>query len=143
MLINPDYKPIGNAMHGSFGDQWKGEGFTQLRHEMREVLLAGGAAFYEPGKFKALAPQCVDAHSCGLKNMYFRGDDAFYRDLGAALDAARAREIRFIGNRAQISRALQQVKHKHPRLREAYERLATASPAFKRTVKKLLGVRYN
>lgn len=142
MLINPDYKPIGNAMHGSFGDQWKGAGFTQLRHEMREVLLAGGAAFYEPGKFKALAPQCVDAHSCGLKNMYFRGDDAFYRDLGAALDAARAREIRFIGNRAQISRALQQVKHRHPRLRQAYERLATASPAFKRTVKKLLGVRY-
>lgn len=142
MLINPDYKPIGNAMKGTFGEQWQGEGFTQLRHEMREVLLAGGAAFYEPGKFKTLAPQCVDAHSCGLKNMYFRSDDDFYRDLGQALDAARAREIRFIGNRTQIARALQQVKHNHPKLRRAYERLASASPRFKRTMKRLFGVRY-
>jgi len=143
MLINPDYKPIGNAMHGKFSDHWNGEGFTQLRHEMREVLLAGGAAFYEPGKFKTLAPQCVDPHSCGLKNMYFRGDDDFYRDLGKALDAARSREIRFIGNRQQIARALQQVKHNHPRLRRMYERLAAASPRFRRTIKKLLGVRYS
>jgi len=142
MLINPDYKPIGNAMHGKFSDQWNGEGFTQLRHEMREVLLAGGAAFYEPGKFKTLAPQCVDAHSCGLKNMYFRGDDEFYRDLGVALDAARAREIRFIGNRTQIARALQHVKHKHPKLRGAYEKLAKASPRLRRAIKTLFGVRY-
>jgi MoaA/NifB/PqqE/SkfB family radical SAM enzyme len=142
MLINPDYKPIGNAMHGSFNDQWQGEGFTQLRREMREVLLAGGAEFHSPGRFKTLAPQCIDPHACGLKNMYFRGDDDFYRDLSKALDAARAREIRFIGNRQQIARALLQVKHRHPRLRNAYERLAAASPAFRRTVKRLLGVRY-
>src|SRR5205823_4696355 len=83
----------------------------------------GGAEFHSPGRFKTLAPQCVDPHACGLKNMYFRGDDDFYRDLGQALDAARAREIRFIGNRQQIARALLQVKHRHPRLRGAYERL--------------------
>jgi MoaA/NifB/PqqE/SkfB family radical SAM enzyme len=142
MLINPEYTPIANAMHGSFNDQWQGEGFTRLRGEMREVLLAGGAEFYSPERFKTLKPQCVDPHACGLKNMYFRGDDDFYRDLGKALDAARAREIRFIGNRQQIARALRQVKHRHPRLRNAYERLASASPAFRRTIKKLLGVRY-
>jgi MoaA/NifB/PqqE/SkfB family radical SAM enzyme len=142
MLINPDYKPIGNAMQGRLADQWNGEGFTQLRSEMREVLLAGGSEFYAPGKFKTLMPQCVDAHSCGLKNMYFRGDDAFYRDLGDALDAARAREVRFIGNRQQIARALRRVKHEHPRLRRAYEKLAAASPRLRRTIKGLLGVRY-
>jgi MoaA/NifB/PqqE/SkfB family radical SAM enzyme len=142
MLINPEYTPIANAMQGSFNDQWQGEGFTQLRHEMREVLLAGGAEFYSPDRFRTLKPQCVDPHACGLKNMYFRGDDDFYRDLSKALDAARAREIRFIGNRQQIARALRQVKHRHPRLRSAYERLASASPVFRRTIKKLLGVRY-
>jgi MoaA/NifB/PqqE/SkfB family radical SAM enzyme len=142
MLINPEYEPIGNAMQGTFGEQWNGEGFTQLRGEMREVLLAGGAEFYSPDRFKTLKPQCVDAHMCGLKNMYFRSDDTFYRDLGEALEAARGREIRFIGNRQQIARALRQVKHNHPGLRHAYERLASASPGFRRAIKKLLGVRY-
>lgn len=142
MLMNPDYKPIGNAMQGPFADQWHGEGFNRLRGEMREVLLAGGAEFYSPGRFQTLMPQCIDAHSCGLKNMYFRGDDDFYRDLGLALDAARAREIRFIGSRQQIARKLRQVKHDHPRLRQAYEKLAGASPGLRRTIKRLFGVRY-
>jgi len=142
MLMNPDYKPIGNAMQGTFTDQWHGEGFTTLRGEMREVLLAGGAEFYSPDRFKTLMPQCVNAFSCGLKNMYFRGDEEFYRDLGEALDVARAREIRFIGNRQQIARALRQVKHEHPKLRRAYEKLAAASPRLRRAIKSLLGVRY-
>jgi MoaA/NifB/PqqE/SkfB family radical SAM enzyme len=142
MLINPEYKPIGNAMEGTFSNQWNGPGFTQLRHEMREVILAGGTAEYIEGQFKALAPQCVNQHACGLKNMYFRGDDKFYADLNRALTAARKREIRWIGNRQQIARALQRAKHRYPRLRRTYERLASASPSLRRTIKRMLGVRY-
>ena len=124
MLINPDYKPIGNAVQGSFKDQWNGRGFTTLRNEMREVLIAGEDAVYQEGRFETLMPQCVNAHACALKNMYFRSDDDFYRDLGDALKKTRAREIRWIGSRQQIARALQRVKARHPKLRRTYERVA-------------------
>jgi len=105
MLMHPDYKPLGNAMAGSFGDHWHGKAFTRLRFEMRELLLRGGRMFYRPGRFQALGVQCVEAHRCGLKNMYFREDAAFYADLGRALDAKRAREVRWLGSPRQAARA--------------------------------------
>ena len=49
MLINPEYKPIGNAMQGTFGEQWNGEGYpcglraTSIPVEAR--LLAVADAF--------------------------------------------------------------------------------------------------
>jgi MoaA/NifB/PqqE/SkfB family radical SAM enzyme len=141
MLINPDYKPIGNAVQGSFSDQWNGRGFNTLRHEMREVLIAGEDAVYQEGRFQTLMPQCVNAHACALKNMYFRSDDDFYRDLGAALEKTRAREIRWIGSRQQIARALQRVKARHPKLRRTYERVA--GPRIRALLRKTLGVRYS
>ncbi|HUP45196.1 MAG TPA: radical SAM/SPASM domain-containing protein, partial [Thermoanaerobaculia bacterium] len=97
MLLNPLYTPLGNAMEGSFAGQWTGPKFDKLRHEMREVMLAGGEAEYQPGKYETLAPQCVNAYACGLKNMYFRSDETFYADLGAALEKTRSREIRWTG----------------------------------------------
>jgi len=141
MLLNPDYKPLGNAVKEKFGEEWNGTGFRQLRHEMREVLLAGGAAEYQPGRYATLTPECVNAHACGLKNMYFRSDADFYRDLGEALAEARAKEIRLIGNRQQISRALQQLKHRHPRLRKAYEAVARSSPGVRAWLKRHFSVR--
>lgn len=141
MLLNPDYKPLGNAVKSKFGEEWNGTGFRQLRHEMREVLLAGGAAEYQPGRYATLTPECVNAHACGLKNMYFRSDADFYRDLGEALQQARAKEIRLLGNRQQIARALQQIKHRHPRLRHAYEAVARHSPRVRAWLKRHLSVR--
>jgi MoaA/NifB/PqqE/SkfB family radical SAM enzyme len=142
MLINPEIPPVGNARTGSFADQWNGGSFTQMRHEMREVMLAGGEVEYQKSSFKILAPQCVNAHACGLKNMYFRGDEDFYRDLGEALDRERKREVRFTGNRQQLARALRRLKFRHPLLRRLYERLAFSSPRFRQLVKRALGVRY-
>ncbi len=142
LMMNPDYEPLGNAMQGLFSAQWNGPRFTRMRREMREVMLAGGTAEYIEGRFQVLAPQCVNQQACGLKNMYFRGDDEFYRDLDRVLTEARKREIRWIGNRQQIARAMQQAKHRYPRLRRAYERLAAASPIFRTAVKGMLGVRY-
>lgn len=141
MLLNPNYKPLGNAMQGTFSEQWNGEGFGKLRHELREVLLAGGDAEYQEGKYETLAPECVNAHACGLKNMYFRSDDKFYRDLDTALEQTRAREIRWTGNRQQLARALQRAKARHPRLHRAYDRLAKWSPALRATLKRHLTVR--
>lgn len=136
MLINPDYTPIGNAMERSLDSEWHGEGFNTLRGEMREVLLASGELEYNAEQFKTLAPQCVNQHACGLKNMYFRGDEEFYRDLGVALERARRKEITLLGNRRQIGRALRQMKRRHPMLHRAYDRVAGFSPAFRRLMKR-------
>ena len=107
MLMSPDYKPLGNLLTGSprFADHWTGAGFTRLRQEMREVLLRGGRMFYKKERFEVLRPQCVHAHQCGLKNMYFRGDEEFYAELGQALDQARRREVRWLGKPRQAARA--------------------------------------
>jgi MoaA/NifB/PqqE/SkfB family radical SAM enzyme len=105
MLMNPDYQPLGNALEGSFARHWHGQAFRKLRSEMRELLLRGGRMFYHPRRFKTLGHQCVKAHECGLKTMYFREDAAFYEDLGRALDARRAAEVRWLGSPRQAARA--------------------------------------
>jgi MoaA/NifB/PqqE/SkfB family radical SAM enzyme len=142
MLMQPDYKPLRNASRGEFiGEHWTGSHFTQLRHEMREVLLAGTDIEYQDGKFQTLAPQCVNAHACALKNMYFRADDQFYRELGDALEATRRKEIRLLGDRQQIARSLYRAKMRHPRLKRVYDRIAAWSPTLRRWIKAALGVR--
>jgi MoaA/NifB/PqqE/SkfB family radical SAM enzyme len=105
MLMHPDYKPLGNALQGSFADHWRGAAFTRLRGEMRELLLRGGRMFFRPKRFRTLGRQCVEAHQCGLKNMYFRQDEEFYAELGRALDAKRAAEVRWLGSPRQLARA--------------------------------------
>jgi MoaA/NifB/PqqE/SkfB family radical SAM enzyme len=105
MLMHPGYKPLGNTLQGRFADHWHGPAFQRLRQEMRELLLRGGRMFFRKDRFQALGPQCVKAHQCGLKNMYFREDEAFYEDLGRALDAKRAREVRWFGRPRQTARA--------------------------------------
>ena len=89
LLMSPDYKPLGNAVNGRFVDHWNGPAFTRLRQEQREVLMAGEQAAFDPGNFQILRRQCVDPGLCWLKNMYFRGDEAFYAELGRALEKAR------------------------------------------------------
>jgi len=106
LLMNPGYQPLGNALATpTFKEQWQGKGFTLLRAEMREVLLRGGRVFFKPGRFKTLTRQCVEPNACFLKNMYFRHDEEFYRDLDVALEAARKREVRWLGSPRQVFRA--------------------------------------
>lgn len=96
MLMNPDYEPLGDLRRGSFSEQWQGDGFTRLRREMRETFLRSGRL--DSSRLKALTPQCVETGRCGLKSMFFRHDEAFYRELGEAVDAARRRELRWLGS---------------------------------------------
>ncbi len=107
LLMNPTYKPLGNALEGSMQQQWNGPGFTRLREEQRDVLLTKGEMIHRPSRFTTLAPQCITPGACWLKNMYFRADEDFYRQLGEALDIARKREVRVVGSGAQMSRALE------------------------------------
>ncbi len=105
MLLNPEYKPLGNALEGTFQSHWNGPKFTKMRREMREVMLRGGRMFYREGRFETLKRQCVEPSLCGLKNMYFRGDEEFYAELGAEMDRLRRREVRWLGSPRQIARA--------------------------------------
>lgn len=103
MLMSPDYEPLGDLREGSFTEQWRGGGFTKLREEMREVFLRDGRV--EADRMEALRPQCVTTGQCGLKTMFFRHDEDFYRELGEALDQARAREIGWRGGWRGLRRA--------------------------------------
>lgn len=138
MLMQPDYQPLGNAVKNDVLDEWSGASFNRARHEMRQVLLAGRDVEYQPERFKALKPQCVNAHSCGLKNMYFRHDEKFYTALGEALELARRREIRWWGTRKQMARAARRAKFRHPTLRRLYEAVIAASPKVHRHLKRLM-----
>jgi len=89
LLMSPGYEPLGNAVNGRFVDHWNGPAFERLRREQREVLLAGEKAAFDETRFRTIRRQCVDPGLCWLKNMYFRGDEQFYADLGRALEKAR------------------------------------------------------
>ncbi len=105
MLMSPDYEPLGNVLEGGVTRQWQGGGFSRLRREMREIFLTGGRMFRRQERLKTLRPQCIEAHRCGLKNMYFQGDHEFYRQLGEAVDEMRSREVRWLGPPRAIARA--------------------------------------
>jgi MoaA/NifB/PqqE/SkfB family radical SAM enzyme len=92
LLMSPDYTPLGNARDGKFSDHWNGPAFTQLREEMRDVLIAGKDASFDPSKQKIIRRQCVEHGLCWLKNIYFRGDEEFYTNLSEALESVRRRE---------------------------------------------------
>jgi MoaA/NifB/PqqE/SkfB family radical SAM enzyme len=89
LLMLPDYAPLGNALNGRFVDHWNGPSFRRLREEQREVLLAGDKAVYEPDRHRVIRRQCVEHGACWLKNIYFRGDEAFYAELGRTLEDMR------------------------------------------------------
>ena len=89
LLMLPDYAPLGNALNGRFVDHWNGPSFRRLREEQREVLLAGDKAVYDPGRHRVIRRQCVEHGACWLKNIYFRGDEAFYAELGRTLEEVR------------------------------------------------------
>jgi MoaA/NifB/PqqE/SkfB family radical SAM enzyme len=91
LLMSHDYPPLGNAINGRFVDHWNGPGFARLRQEQRDVFLAGDEAAFDPREHRVLRRQCVEKGLCWLKNMYFRGDESFYAEIGRALGKARRR----------------------------------------------------
>ena len=108
MALLPDYKPLGNALNGKFVDHWEGPAFTKMRSEQREILVAGSDARFDPEKHTVIRKQCVDYGLCWLKNIYFRADEPFYKELGTALD----RERRLVQLRALPGRVARGVKRR-------------------------------
>lgn len=123
LLLKPGRKPLGNILQSSFAEQWSGPGYTRMRQEMRQVLLEGSVAGFDPGRFQVLDQACVLPHFCWLKNMFFRGDETFYRELGEALESARAAEARWFGTPDQRRIAKRRFYQRHPRLAPHLQRL--------------------
>jgi hypothetical protein len=140
LLLNPNVKPLGNIHDGKFADHWNGPRFAKIREEMREVLLMKHKIPYSPERFEILKEPCVKDGLCWLKNMYFRGDDEFYAELGQALSETRAKEVRFTGNAQQRKRALELYLIEHPRARVAWDWMRNNSRPTRVWLKKKLGV---
>src|SRR2546428_5965361 len=149
LLLNPDVEPLGNVHQASMSDHWRGATFQQMRDEMREVLLFGGRMEYSPEKFKIIKESCVKPFACFLKNMYFRADEEFYRELGERLDVLRAKEIRWFGSPRQVKRRAEVFLYDHPKvrkfldtldLRSTYDWLRNTSRPFRKVLKRHLGI---
>jgi MoaA/NifB/PqqE/SkfB family radical SAM enzyme len=139
MLINPDVEPLGNVLQGTFAEHWHGPAYTTMRREMREVLISQGRLEYSPKRFEVLQPPCVQPGRCWLKNAFFRGDDDFYRELGAALDRARAAT----GNRGSLPRLRRRVAGllaRVPAARPAWRWLGDRSRPLRIWLKRRFGV---
>jgi MoaA/NifB/PqqE/SkfB family radical SAM enzyme len=131
----PELPTLGSVRSSSFGEQWTGEKYARTRKEMREVLLTRSSAPYSRARYRFLEPYCVEANRCALKNMYFRHDEEFYRELGAALDEARGREVGWLGGRAAALRAFETFVGKRPRLTALFHRVREASRPLRRLVR--------
>jgi MoaA/NifB/PqqE/SkfB family radical SAM enzyme len=140
LLLKPEVKPLGNVHEKPFAEHWNGPAFQKLRAEMREVLVMKHQAPFHRRQFQHLEIQCVQDNMCWLKNMYFRGDEEFYRELGEALDKTRATEIRLGGSAQQRRRAMMLYIQEHPRLRAAWNWLREASRPARKAVKKRLRI---
>lgn len=131
LLQTPGVKTAGNIKNSTFTDQWNGPAYTKLREEMREVFLMRGQVTYSRKRFEALEPICVQANQCWLKNTYFRADEDFYRELDAALEPVRKREVRWIGTRQQMSRRFAMFLYNNGRARRVYDRLRNGTRPFR------------
>ena len=117
LLMQPGYEPMGNALTGSFASHWNGKSFSRMRLEQRRVFMAGSRAAFDPQKHRILERQCVEYGLCWLKNIYFRGDEGFYAELGEALAKARKWDrVRALPGRAwnRFRRALQREPVRSP-----------------------------
>ena len=141
LLLNPDVEPLGNVNDTSVTEIWNNEHYQGLRDEMREILLGGGKLEWAPHHYRYVKEPCVKAGLCWLKNMYFRADEDFYRELGEALDATRKREIRFLGNARQRRRALERFLHTNERARRAFVYLRDRSHGVRSALQNRFGVK--
>ena len=138
LMLNPNVKSMGN-IHDTetFAEQWHGPQFGKMRQEMQQVLVAGADAKYDPNKYDILQPQCVEQYACWLKNMFFRGDEEFYEELGRTLEIMRepAPPTRFGHAKHVVNRLV----GGRPRIRAAYDAMRNSSRPFRAKLKERFG----
>jgi MoaA/NifB/PqqE/SkfB family radical SAM enzyme len=141
LLLNPSVKPLGNIHDGqTFAEHWNGPAFGKMRDEMREVLLMKSKTPYSPKKFEILKEPCVTDGLCWLKNMYFRGDEEFYAELGQELTAAREKEIGLLRGKQGRRRAITLFMQESRRMKRAWDWFRNSSRPARKLLKSKLGV---
>jgi MoaA/NifB/PqqE/SkfB family radical SAM enzyme len=142
LLLNPSVKPLGNVHDtAKFADHWNGPEFAKMRDEMREVLLMKNRVPYSPSRFQILKEPCVTDGLCWLKNMYFRADEEFYKELDEKLETARKKEIRWVfGTAKQRKRAAELFIQSHPSLKSRWDWLRENTRPMRVFLKSKLGL---
>ena len=142
LLLNPSVKPLGNIHDGQkFADHWNGPAFSQMRDEMRDVLLSKNKVPYSPQRFGIIKEQCVTDNLCWLKNMYFRGDEEFYAELDEKLTAARKRELSLLrGGRKGRRLAVTLFVQERPALKKSWDWFRENTRPLRIFLKSRLGV---
>jgi hypothetical protein len=140
MLLSPTYPPLGSVESGSFLALWHGRGFARMRAEQRDVLLTGGRIAYRPGRFLVLSRACVEPHRCGLKTLFFRGDEEFYRALDAMLGGVRRREVGWLGVPPKVVRRAEVAASESRLFRGAYRRVRNATVGLRQELRSRYGV---
>lgn len=140
MLLNPTSRPLGSVAEGSFLALWHGRAFARMRTEQRDVLLTGGRIAYRPGRFEVLDRACVEPHRCGLKTLFFRGDESFYRALAVALEPIRRREVGWLGVPPQVLRRAEVAASSSRLFRGVYRRVSHASLGLRQQLRDRYGV---
>ena len=135
-LIQPGGTVFGNLLRESVDEVWHGERFRTLRAEMREVVIEGNQRHYPAERFRILPSVCHRPGACWLKNVYFRADEGFYRELHAALEVERKRRARLEALRGLVRPVLA----RFPRLVPAWDRLREATRPARRWLRRRLGV---
>jgi len=141
LLLNPGMKPLGN-IHDTpkFADHWNGPAFAKMRDEMREVLLTKHKVPYSPTKFEIIKEPCVTDGLCWLKNMYFRGDEEFYKELDETLTAMRKKEVSILApTTVAKKRATMLFVQEHPRAKKAWDWFRENSRPMRKFLKSRLG----
>ena len=138
LMLNPNVKALGN-IHDTetFAEQWHGPQFGKMRQEMQQVLVAGADAKYDPNKYEILQSYCVEQYGCWLKNMFFRGDEAFYEELGRTLEIMRkpAPPTRFGHAKHVVNRWVGE----SPKIRAAYDAMRNSSRPLRAKLKERFG----
>jgi MoaA/NifB/PqqE/SkfB family radical SAM enzyme len=135
-LIRPEGPVLGNVMSRPFAEVWSDEPYRRLREEMRDVLVEGADREHPKERFRILPSVCHEPGLCWLKNVYFRADEDFYRELGEALAGERHRRTQVRRLRGAAGAVLARL----PALAPAYHRLRDATRPARRWLKRRFGL---
>ncbi|HUO84616.1 MAG TPA: radical SAM protein [Thermoanaerobaculia bacterium] len=141
LLMNPDYEPLGNIHEKPALEHWRGDAFQTMREEMRDVLLVEGRIRHSRERFRHLDPNCIEQRLCWLKNMYFRADEEFYRELGEALESMRRTDLGWFRGKRAARLRLEQLIHDHPQVTVWWKWLTDVTRPVRRFLRNITGIR--
>ncbi|MGI8906705.1 MAG: radical SAM protein [Candidatus Sumerlaeaceae bacterium] len=91
LMPAPEIEPLGNVNRQRISDIWRGENYTQLRHEMRTAMLMQAKTPFQQRRFRCTVPACWEHDQCPLSHMMASQD--FYQRAHQQLQGLRRKPI--------------------------------------------------